>query len=169
MDKLNTPTSNISPAVAAARRRLLGHGGLVLLLGGAAGFGFLFFLLGEIKLWPFPGSIDYQLPGSYKAWRMSHLEGIINGFALWLTAAALPILTLSDKAVSRIANGLIIVAWTFVLASLMDAVFPNSRGLYFGGPITNTIAFLTFYVGVLIFMFVAAYIAWKALTEKPGT
>lgn len=158
---------NISPTVAAARRRLLGHGGLVLFLGGAIGFGFLFFLLGEIKLWPFPGSIDYQLPGSEKAWRMSHLEGIINGFALWLAAAALPILKLSDQAVSRIANGLIIVAWTFVLASLMDAAFPNSRGLYFGGPITNIIAFFGFYVGVLIFMAIAAYVAWKALRENP--
>ncbi len=159
----------MSPAVAAVRRRLLGHGALVMFLGGVAGFGFLFFLLGEIRLWPFPGVIAYQMPGSEKAWRMTHLEGIINGLALWLAAAVLPILKLSDQVIVRIANGLLIVAWTFILASSMDAIFPDSRGLYFGGPLTNTIAFLMFYVGVFIFMFTVAYIAWKALRGKPDT
>ena len=47
-----------------AQRLLLGHGALVLLVGFIIGFGFLFFLIGEIRLWPIPGSIEYQMPGS---------------------------------------------------------------------------------------------------------
>lgn len=154
-----------SPLVTRARRRLMGHGGLMLFAGGVLGFGFLFFLLGEIKLWPFPGTIDYQLPGSEKAWRMSHLEAIINGFALWIAAVALPILNISDKVFNRISNGLIVVAWTFVVASTFD-LFPNSRGLHFGLPGTNMAAFFMFYVGVATFMVIAAYVAWNAFRDK---
>ena len=40
-------------------RLLVGHGALVLLVGFVIGFGFLFFLTGEIALWPIPGQIDY--------------------------------------------------------------------------------------------------------------
>ena len=61
--------------VGRAQRLLLGHGALVLLVGFVVGFGFLFFLIGEIRLWPIPGVIEYQLPGTYDAWRMAHMEG----------------------------------------------------------------------------------------------
>jgi hypothetical protein len=100
---------------------------------------------------------------------MTHLEGIINGLALWLAAVLLPGMNLSDKAIVRIANGLIVVAWTFIVASSFDAFFPESRGLYFGGPITNILAFLMFYVGVAIFMCIAAFVAWKNLFSKPNS
>lgn len=49
------------------QRLLVGNGALVLLIGFAIGFGFLFFLTGEIALWPIPGRIDYQMPGTYDA------------------------------------------------------------------------------------------------------
>jgi len=158
---------NHSADLSDARRRLIGHGALLIFCGGAIGFGFLFFLLGRVTLWPIPGSLEIQLPGTYDAWRMAHLEGIINGLALWLMAAILPLVPLSVRGLRRSANGLIVVAWTFVVASLLDPLFPNSRGLAYGGPATNQVAFFLFYVGVVLVMLITATIAWKALRRPP--
>jgi hypothetical protein len=131
------------------QRTLIVHGGLVLMLGFVAGFGFLFYLLGAIELWPIPGRIDYQLPGSDKAWRMSHLEGVLNGLMLWLVAAVLPTFRLPDGSARRVTYALLVTAWTFPIASLFDAFFEHSRGLRFGGPVTNLIPFFLFYVGII--------------------
>jgi hypothetical protein len=149
-----------------AQRILIGHGALLVFFGGAIGFGFLFYLLGNIQLWPIPGHIDYQMPGSIKAWRMAHLEGVINGFVLWITALLLPLLPFAAKALRRISWGMIVVGWTFTVASLFDALFPASRGLAFGGPLTNNLAFFMFYVGVLLVMGIMACIAYKTLLSK---
>jgi len=145
------------------QRLLVGHGALVLLVGFAIGFGFLFFLIGEIKLWPIPGSIAYQLPGTYDAWRMAHMEGIVNGFGLWIVALVLPIVPLSDVLRMRVTWGMIVVAWTIVVASALDPLFPDARGLTFGGNVPNTIAFFLFYVGILTVIWVVAMIAVKSL------
>jgi hypothetical protein len=131
------------------QRTLIVHGGLVLMLGFVAGFGFLFYLLGVVELWPIPGSIDYQLPGSVKAWRMSHLEGVMNGLMLWLVAAALPVFRLPDSSATRVTYALLVTAWTFPVASLFDAFFDDSRGLRFDGPVTNLIPFFLFYIGII--------------------
>jgi hypothetical protein len=131
------------------QRTLIVHGGLVLMLGFVAGFGFLFYLLGAVELWPIPGSIDYQLPGSVKAWRMSHLEGVMNGLMLWLVAAALPVFRLPGTSATRVTYALLVTAWTFPVASLFDAFFDDSRGLRFDGPVTNLIPFFLFYIGII--------------------
>lgn len=145
------------------RRQLVGHGALLIFIGGVIGFGFLFFLIGKIMLWPIPGSLDIQLPGTYDAWRMAHLEGILNGFALWLAAALLPVMPFTVRTLRRIGLGLIVVGWTFVIASTLDPLFPDSRGLAAGGPATNQAAFFLFYLGVVLIMVISAAIAWKAL------
>ena len=36
------------------QRMLIGHGALLLFVAGVLGFGFLFFLMGRIALWPIP-------------------------------------------------------------------------------------------------------------------
>lgn len=132
------------------QRMLFRHGGMVMLFGFAAGFGFLFFLLGAVELWPIPGKIAYQLPGSDKAWRMTHMEGVINGLMLWLLAAVVPAMDLTVRQAQRICRALIVTAWCFPIASLFDALFPDSRGLRFGGPVTNLIPFFLFYAGILV-------------------
>ena len=152
-------TSNIS----AHQRRLIGHGAILIFIGGILGFGFLFFLIGKVALWPIPWEIQVQLPGSYDSWRMAHMEGILNGLALWLTAAILPVLPFSEIGQRRTALWMIIIGWTIVLASALDPLFPDSRGLEFGGPITNHIAFFLFYVGVVGVMVLMAIIAWRCL------
>jgi len=150
-------------SLVRCQRLLVGHGALVLLLGFALGFGFLFFLIGEIALWPIPGRIVYQLPGTYDAWRMAHMEGVVNGFGLWIVALVLPLVPLSEVLRVRITWGMVIVAWTIVLASALDPIFPDARGLAFGKNIPNTIAFFLFYVGILTVIWVVAVIAVKSL------
>lgn len=131
------------------QRMLFRHGGLVLLFGFAAGFGFLFYLLGSIELWPIPGKVAYQLPGSDKAWRMTHLEGVLGGLLLWLLAAILPAMDLAARQARRIARAMLLTAWAFPIASLFDALFKDSRGLRFGGPVSNLVPFFLFYAGIL--------------------
>lgn len=155
-----------SNQINTVRRRLIGHGALLIFMGGVIGFGFVFFLIGKIALWPFPGVIDYQLPGTYDAWRMAHMEGIINGALLWLVAAILPLIPMSERGLSRIGNGIIVVGWTIVVASALDPLFPESRGLVFGGPVTNYIAFGLFYVGVVLVMVLMGAIAYKSLWSR---
>ena len=152
--------------VGDLRRRLIGHGALLIFIGGVIGFGFVFFLIGKIALWPFPAVIDYQLPGTYDAWRMAHMEGIINGALLWLMAAILPMIPMSEQGLTRTAYGMIIVGWTIVVASAIDPLFPESRGLEFAGPASNYIAFGLFYIGVVLVMVLMAAIAYTSLKPK---
>ena len=149
--------------VKRLQRLLIGHGGLLLFIAGVLGFGFLFFLMGRIALWPIPWEIEYQLPGTYDAWRMAHMEGITNGLLLWLTAAVLPMMPFHTKRKKWLTYAMLVITWTIVIASSLDPIFPNSRGLEFGGPITNQMAFFLFYVGVLGAMIVPAWIAWRCL------
>ncbi len=151
--------------VRKSQRLLVGHGALVLLFAFVVGFGFVFFLIGNISLWPIPWVIDYQMPGTYDAWRMAHMEGITNGFGLWLLAAVLPLLNLSVKTSRRIAVGMIITAWTFVVASTIDPLFPNARGLELTSESTflNDVAFLLFVIGIGIVIAIMVKIAKQCL------
>lgn len=152
----------------AIQTMLVRQGGFVLLLGFVAGFGFLFYLIGSIELWPIPGKIAVQLPGTDKAWRMSHLEGVMNGLMLWLLAAVLPTFALPVATARRIARMLVVTAWTFPIASLFDAFFQNSRGLRFGGPVTNLIPFFLFYVGIILLVWAVIEIIIKVGRAAPA-
>lgn len=154
--------------IKKSQRLLVGHGALVLLFAFVVGFGFLFFLIGDIRLWPIPGVIDYQMPGTYDAWRMAHMEGITNGFGLWLMAAVLPLLNFSAKTSRRLAIGMIITAWTIVIASTIDPLFPNARGLELTGEsnLMNNIAFLLFVVGIGIVIAIMIKVAIQCLLKS---
>jgi hypothetical protein len=151
--------------IRKSQRLLVGHGALVLLFAFVIGFGFVFFLIGDIRLWPIPWVIDYQMPGTYDAWRMAHMEGITNGFGLWLLAAVLPLLNLSVKISRRIALGMIVTAWTFIIASTIDPLFPNARGLELTSESTlfNDVAFLLFVIGIVIVIAIMVKIAKQCL------
>lgn len=156
----------ISADAATYRKWLIGHGALAILAGGIIGFGFLFFLVGEISLWPIPGKIEIKMPGTYDAWRMAHMEGILNGLALWIAAVLLPLVPTSQIMHKRLSIALIITAWSFIFGALFDPLFENSRGLSFGGPITNILSFLTFYPGVLAILWASGYIAYVCLLKR---
>lgn len=149
-----------------SQRLLVGHGALLIFVGGIIGFGWLFFLIGKIALWPIPGEIAYQMPGTYDAWRMAHMEGITNGLLLWLTAALLPIFPFSENGRKRIAWSTVIIGWSIVLAAAIKPIWPDSPGLEFGGPLTNNIAFFLFYIGVPGVMILMAAIAWRCMVPR---
>ncbi len=154
--------------IKKSQRLLVGHGALVLLYAFIVGFGFLFFLIGDIRLWPIPWVIDYQMPGTYDAWRMAHMEGITNGFGLWLMAAVLPLLNFSAKTSRRLAIGMIITAWTIVIASTIDPLFPNARGIALTSEsnLMNDIAFLLFVVGIGIVVVIMIKVASHCLLKS---
>lgn len=156
---------SVSANSKSLQRLLIGHGALLIFVGGVIGFGFLFFLIGKIALWPIPWELDYQLPGTYDAWRMAHMEGITNGLFLWLAAALLPAFPFSQKGLKRIAWGVIAIGWSIVLASAIDPLWPDSRGLEVGGPVTNNIAFSLFLIGVPGVMVLTAIIAWRCFSS----
>ena len=83
---------------------MVAHGALVFLAGMVAGFPFAFHILGQIELWPIPGSLDVQIPGDYRGWRMAHLEGILNGLLLIGVAAVGTRLRSSERAARWIAS-----------------------------------------------------------------
>lgn len=151
--------------IRAAQRLLAGHGALVLLAGFVMGFGFLFFLIRKVELWSIPGSIDYQLPGTYDAWRMAHMEGITNGALLWILVATMPTLANYFKNLKRLAVAMIIVAWIIVVASCLDPLFPDARDLALTpeSNLASDIAFFLFYIGIAIVTGVVIVIAKKAL------
>lgn len=169
------PPTDRDIAVVVYQRKLLGHGSLVLLWGFIVGFGFLFWLIengldggmaGHAELWPIPGEVDIGIPGTYDAWRMAHMEGVVNGFALWIMALIVPILPFGAVGVKRSAQTMMVVAWTIVVASTLDPLFDDSRGLRMGLNVTNTFAFLLFYVGVLAVCVLVVVIAYKSLWVK---
>ena len=149
-----------------SQRLLVGHGALVLLVGFIMGFGFLFFLIGQVELWPF-GMIEYSLPGTYDAWRMAHMEGITNGLMLWILAAIFPIVKNYINNTYPLAIGSILVAWTIIIASCLDPIFPQARGLAFTDTsnLINDLAFFLFYIGIGIAFWVVTIIAIKSLKK----
>lgn len=157
---------NTADPLKPLRRLLIGHGALMIFIAGVIGFGFLFFLIGDIRLWPIPGSIDYQMPGTYDAWRMAHMEAIVNGAILWIGAAVLQHLPFTVVGVRRTVYSMLVIAWTIVIASALDPIFPDSRGLAVSDSLTNNLAFGLFYIGVMGVMILMAVIAYKALLGK---
>lgn len=151
--------------MTALQRLLVGHGALVMLIGFIVGFGFAFFLLGEIKLWPIPGSLAIALPGTYDAWRMAHLEGVLNGLMLWIFALVLPLVPIGLKGARWLAWAVIITAWANAIASTLDPLFPDSRGLAFGGPMSNSLAYLLFVIGIIAVMGTVITIAWVSFRK----
>lgn len=165
MDNAN----DTNPNIRVYQRRLVGHGALLLFIGGVMGFGFLFFLMGEVSLWPIPGKIDYQMPGTYDAWRMAHMEGIVNGMFLWLAAAILHLVPLADKGTKWLTYGLLATCWSIVLAACLDPLFEDARGLMMKDGLLNNIAFLLFYIGVPGALILSGFIAYKTLWSNKST
>ena len=129
------------------RSRLIAHGALVFLAGLLAGFPFAFFELGKIALWPLPGEVAVSLPGDVRAWRMAHLEGILNGLTLFAVAALWHHLRLRPGEQSFLFWALLVTAWGNVVASLLGPM-SGGRGLEFGGGIANSVMYLLFVAAV---------------------
>jgi hypothetical protein len=141
------------------RALLVAHGALVFLAGLVAGFPFAFHILGRVELWPIPGSLDIQIPGDYRGWRMAHLEGILNGLLMIGVGAVGGGLRLSDRAARLTVWGLILCGWGNVTASFIGPL-AGVRGLSFTGLGWNTLVFLLFMVAIVA-VFISMWLVFR--------
>ena len=163
------------------RALLVANGALVFMVGLIAGFPFTFVILGKIVLWPLPGALEVHVPGEVRAWRMAHLEGILNGLTLNAVAAVVPWLVLGRRTQRALAWLLIVTAWGNIVPSVIGPLF-GGRGLEFGGSAANSVMYVLFvaavvavlvamvlvFVGALRRARVASLAAGDAKTARPG-
>jgi hypothetical protein len=117
------------------RDRMVLHGTVVIVIGLLAGF-------------PHALVITGQLAGSERAWRMAHLEGVLNGLLVLVVAAVADRLVLSRRRHAVIAWSLIVAAYGNVVASILGAMW-NVRGLNASPPGTNLVVYAIFFVAVV--------------------
>ena len=141
------------------RSLLVAHGALLFLAGMVAGFPFAFHILGRVELWPIPGSLDVQIPGDYRGWRMAHLEGILNGLLLIGVGAAGALLRLGERAARWAAWALIVCGWGNVIASFIGPL-AGVRGLSFAGFSLNSLVFLLFMIAIFA-IFIAMWLVFR--------
>jgi hypothetical protein len=130
------------------QRILVSQGALVFLVGMAAGFPFAFEILGRFELWPIPGSIEFDMPGDVRGWRMAHLEGILNGILLISVAAIGPQLRLGARGAAWVTRGLLVCAWGNVVASWIGPL-SETRGLAFTGISWNSLVYVLFVAAIV--------------------
>jgi hypothetical protein len=117
------------------RARLVVHGALVTLFGLLAGF-------------PHALVITGQLAGEERAWRMAHLEGLLNGLLCLAAAGVWDVLVLSMRERSALLIALIGAAWGNVIGATLAASF-GVRGLAPAGPAMNLVVYTVFTAGVV--------------------
>lgn len=97
-----------------------------------SGWAWFFSLLHRIVLWPFPGSIDLQLPDDPRGWRMAHMEGITQGLLLMALGLGGMWLLLSERGHRVLFWAALTMAWLFTIPAMLHPIF-GTRGLEFGG------------------------------------
>ncbi len=120
---------------ARARRSLVLHGVIVIVLGLLAGFPFAFVISGD-------------LAGEVRAWRMAHLEGVLNGLLMLGVGAAGSLLLLSALQSRVVEISLLVAGYGNVVASILGASC-GVRGLTLEGPAANLVVFLLFTAAIL--------------------
>lgn len=136
-------------------RRVVFHGAVVVLLGLLAGFPYAFVILGTMA-------------GDQRAWRMAHLEGVLNGLVMFGVTAISRRLVLSAGQQSLLAWCLIVTGYGNVVASITGASL-GVRGLEAGGSAGNTVVYLLFIVAVVtitLAMILIALGARRSVTEQ---
>lgn len=96
------------------------------------GWVWLFQLLGEIVLWPFPIQIEVDIPGDARGFRMGHMEAITQGLLLMALAFGGQFMRLSKRQFNILFWTALTTAWLFTLPAMANALF-ETRGLAFGG------------------------------------
>lgn len=118
------------------QRLLVAHGALVFVAGLAAGFPFAMAALGQ------------PVPGDVRAWRMAHLEGVLNGLTCFGIAAIGPLLRLSPRGHAVLAWAVVVTAWGNQIASTIGPL-AGGRGLELGHGVWNDVMYVLFVVAVV--------------------
>ena len=154
---------------------MIGHGAVIFFLGLMSGYLFLFQLIGEINLWPIPGSIKIQFPADERAWRAAHTGNIMNALMLIGAGLCLSRLRLSATAEKLVCWGLVISAWGNFGFYALSAMGATGRGLTFGpnrlggGDLLSALTFLVAYPGAIlapVAMFCMARAAFAVAREE---
>ena len=98
-----------------------------------------------------------------RAWKLAHMEGVLNGILALALVGCAPWLALGRTAERVVAWGVVLAAYGNVLGAAIGAL-SGQRGLAPQGPAANWIVFLCFMFGmwgVLIAVPVAASGAWR--------
>ena len=111
---------------------LVGNGALVLCFGLIAGYAFMFGLLGEVALWPVPGSLAVTIPGDVARWRGAHVGGITNGLMAMAVGAVLPLAALSARAERWVTWGIVLAVWGNVVFYVSNALGAGNHALSVG-------------------------------------
>jgi len=133
------------------RKKLIFHGAIVILLGLLAGFPFAMVLLGSMH-------------GEVRAWRMAHLEGVLNGLLVIAVAGIGRRLELDERQQRLLAWSLIVMAYGNVVASTIGATF-GVRGLSPQGPAVNLLVYVLFMVAVVAIFVAMGLVAWGARAQ----
>jgi hypothetical protein len=137
------------------RSSLVAHGVIVIVLGLLAGF-------------PFALVISGDLAGEVRAWRMAHLEGVLNGLVLVAIGAAGGLIALSPGQGRCLHVSLLVAGYGNVVAATLGAAF-GVRGLTPAGPASNLVVFVLFtaaIIGVLLGLALAAFGALRESSRK---
>jgi hypothetical protein len=129
------------------------HGAAVVLLGMLAGFPYALVVTGDLQ-------------GSERAWRMTHLEGVLNGLLLLAVAGVGNRLALSARQATILFWALVVTGYGNVVAAAIAAML-NVRGLAPGGSAGNTLVYLLFMVAVVGVLVALALVAVGARRRPP--
>jgi hypothetical protein len=140
----------VIPLGTRLRASLVAHGVIVVVLGLLAGF-------------PFALVITGGLEGDLRAWRMAHLEGVLNGLVLVGIGAAGGYIDLTPGQGRWLWGGLLVAGYGNVVAATIAAA-AGVRGLAATPPPSNLLVFVLFsaaIVGVFIGLCLAARGAFR--------
>ena len=132
-------------------RKLFFHGAAVIWVGLIAGFPFGLVVMG-------------RMPGDARAWRMAHMEGVLNGLLTFGAAAALKHLSLDERRIPLYASCFLVAAWGNVLASIFAAIV-HQRGLELALPLTNAVVFTMFVIAVMAVL-VGLYLMMRGAQQR---
>jgi hypothetical protein len=92
-------------------------------------------------------------PGTERAWKMAHLEGLLNGLCLMVVSAIVPVLSkLSRDELGHLGTAMAVTAYGNSVASLLCAL-GDVRGMLAAGNLLNRSANLGFGSGVTAILY----------------
>lgn len=143
--------SGMEPSIA---RRVIFHACIVIWLGLMAGIPFIFVALGIME-------------GEVRAWRMAHLEGVLNGLVALAGVGVSRWVELEEPKQRILGWCLVLTGYCNVTASILGAL-SGQRGLVFTLPFVNLVVFTLFGVAIAT-IFAALYLLMRGVTgEEPS-
>ena len=138
-----------------AQRALIKHGALNFAMGLLAGFPYTLVIFRDHakewsaaeQAWLANDMVGKMIPAMYslapgteRAWKMAHLEGIMNGLMCFIVSSVMPVLDkLSGAELDQLSMSLVITGYGNTIASVIAAYF-SVRGFASAGSVPNLAA-----------------------------